>query len=265
MKGKFSIPQELKASIKDIDGKKGIVTGYFSHFNNVDSDGDIIMPGAFLKSIAESGPSSNKPRIKHLLNHNTSQPLGEVKALTEDTYGLSYESQIGTHNLGIDFIKMVESGLITEHSIGYEVMKWRNSDNLTYQLWGKDYPVRELQELKLWEGSSLTAWGANSETPLTGLKSLDPRKALERIPLLKTAIANGTFTDATFEILIAELSALEQAFKNTYGTTKPEPKEVTTQPNEDKKELLDALKLINQNILNSIDNGTGSKRTIILN
>lgn len=263
MKAGFSIPLESKASIKDVDGKKGIVTGYFAHFGNVDSDGDIIMRNAFMKSIAESGPTSNKPRIKHLLNHDTRQPLGELKSLSEDSTGLTYESQIGSHNLGVDFIKMVESGLITEHSIGFEVLKWRNSDTLTYTLWGTEYPVRELLELKLWEGSSLTAWGANSETPLTGLKSFDPQKALERIPLLKTAIRNGTFTDATFEILIAELSALEQAFKNTYGTTQPEPMQATTKPNEEKDELLDALKLINKKLLNSIDNGSGSKRAVV--
>ena len=41
--------------IKDVDGKKGIVTGYFSDFNSIDSDGDIIKPGAFQKSISHYG------------------------------------------------------------------------------------------------------------------------------------------------------------------------------------------------------------------
>ena len=40
------------ASIKDLDVATGIVTGYFSQFNSIDLDGDVIMPGAFTKTIA---------------------------------------------------------------------------------------------------------------------------------------------------------------------------------------------------------------------
>ena len=149
----------LPASFKDVDSKKGIVTGYFSHFNNVDSDGDIIRPGAFTKTIREAGPQSTQPRIKHLFNHNPAQPLGKLTDLKEDATGLYYESQIGTHTLGNDFVKMVESGLITEHSIGFKTIK---STSL------KDTGGEDMTELKLWEGSSLSAWGSNELTPITG-------------------------------------------------------------------------------------------------
>ena len=50
------ISEFFPIQIKDIDGKKGIVTGYFADFNSIDSDGDIIRPGAFSKSISEWGP-----------------------------------------------------------------------------------------------------------------------------------------------------------------------------------------------------------------
>ena len=106
--------QLLGAVIKDIDGKKGIISGYFSHFDNVDGDGDIIRKGAFTKTIKENGPGSAMPRIKHLLNHEPGQPLGVLLDLKEDEIGLAYNSQIGQHSLGLDFVKMVESGLITE-------------------------------------------------------------------------------------------------------------------------------------------------------
>jgi len=68
-------------SIKDVDAKKGIVTGYFSAFNIKDSDGDIIRPGAFKRSIDEWFP---KGRIKHLMNHDPSKPLGMLQILKED-------------------------------------------------------------------------------------------------------------------------------------------------------------------------------------
>jgi HK97 family phage prohead protease len=203
------------ASIKDIDGKKGIVTGYFSHFNNVDSDGDIIRPGAFIKTILENGPASAQPRIKHLFNHNPSQPLGKLTELKEDATGLYYESQIGTHSLGNDFVKMVESGLISEHSIGFKVIKeakLKDGNN-------------EMTELKLWEGSSLSAWGANELTPITGLKNngkeliedlVNRQKALEKF------CRNSSASDETIELLLLECKQLTQIiFELSEKATKP--------------------------------------------
>ena len=39
----FNVKTEvLSAEIMDLNVKQGIVTGYFSKFNNVDADGDII-------------------------------------------------------------------------------------------------------------------------------------------------------------------------------------------------------------------------------
>lgn len=116
------VTETMPITIKDIDGKKGVVTGYFAHFDSIDSDGDIIKKGSFIKTLSEQGPFSRKPRIKHLLNHDTNQPLGVLTDLREDNYGLFYESKLGTHSLGEDFVKMVESGLITEHSIGYRFL-----------------------------------------------------------------------------------------------------------------------------------------------
>lgn len=214
------------AQIKDVDGKQGIVTGYFSNFDTVDSDRDVIRRGAFTKSIRENGPGSAKPRIKHLLNHNTSQPLGNLLVLQEDDKGLYYESQVGTHGLGQDFIKMIESGLIQEHSIGFNVIK-RNQVGE----WDKgDDAVWELTELKLWEGSSLTSWGANSNTPLVGMKSEQKAaNAAKRVSAISKALRTGSLTDETCELLEIELKQLEQLFIDlTKNTT--EPKEIITQP-----------------------------------
>jgi HK97 family phage prohead protease len=63
------------------------ITVYYSAFGNVDSDGDIIMPGAFTKSIKENGPGA-KNRIWHLFNHSTDKPVSKPKELIEDAFGL---------------------------------------------------------------------------------------------------------------------------------------------------------------------------------
>ena len=168
----FNVKTEvLSAEIMDLNVKQGIVTGYFSKFNNVDADGDIIRPGAFTKTIKENGPESSLPRIKHLLNHDPSLPLGVLTSLKEDGYGLLYESQVGSHELGEDFIKMVESGLITEHSIGFKIIKRNQIQSYENYIKNPSLGQYEITEIKLYEGSSLTAWGANPYTPITSLKS----------------------------------------------------------------------------------------------
>ena len=188
----------LCASFKDADSKKGIVTGYFSHFGNKDSDGDIIMPGAYIKTIADRGPDSAQPRIKHLMNHRTEQPIGKLLVLKEDAAGLYYESQVGTHTIGKEFIKMVESELITEHSIGYRVIKWEK--DIT------DQTATKLTELQLWEGSSLTAWGANNMTPLTGMKATDKETHLKTLMKKQADVErfckNADVSDETIESLL---------------------------------------------------------------
>lgn len=222
------VSDSLRLQIKDVDGKKGIVTGYFSDFNSIDSDGDIIKPGAFQKSISQNGPQSSKPRIKHLLNHDSSKPLGVLEVLKEDTKGLYYESRLGTHSLGVDFIKMVDSGLITEHSIGFQTIKYNQLK--PWNEWKPGEAARELTELKLYEGSSLTAWGANMNTPLTGLKTEQKvRKINDRIDILIKSLRDGTFSDETFDLLEIELKQMQQAMIDL--TTEPEQ---TTQPDEEK-------------------------------
>lgn len=209
----------LIASIKDMDSKQGIVTGYAASFGTLDADKDIIMPGAFTKTIKEQGPKSTQPRIKHLLNHNTSQPLGLLQVLKEDDKGLYYESKVGTNTVAVDFLKMVDSGLITEHSIGFNTIRktitnpdadWRDQ-------------TTQIHEVKLYELSSLTAWGANQYTPLIGVKGI--KNVEDRIERLIKAVDSGTFTDTSFSFLNDELLFLQKAFKDisTHAAQAPEP------------------------------------------
>lgn len=214
-----------------MDGKRGIVTGYFSAFDNVDSDGDVIKKGAFAKSIMEWGPASAQPRIKHLMNHNIAQPLGKITSLTEDAKGLNYESQIGTHALGTDFLKMVDSGLITEHSIGYQTMKRNQLQDYEGYMKNPEGGWYELTDLKLYEGSSLTAWGSNENTPLTGMKSEKREEVMQglinRQKNLERFCRNSAASDETIELLLIECKQLTQLIITNTEQAKPS----TPQPN----------------------------------
>jgi len=194
-------------AFKDIDMKQGIVTGYFASFNTVDAENDIIMPGAFTKTITE-----NFARIKHLLDHNIQKVVGKLGLLKEDVPGLYYESKSGTHAQGRDFLLMAESGIITEHSFGYQIPRGKS--------FIKD-GIRTITEVKMFEGSSLQAWGMNQNTPLTGIKSLfaDPEAVQKRIKALDKFCQSTDATDETIELLLIEVKQLSQLLVDLQTTT----------------------------------------------
>lgn len=161
---------ELKiynSRIEDVDETKGIIINYDSAFNKLDSDGDIIRPGAFSKTLKE-----NVKRMKWFLNHNPNLLLGVpfIEGTKQDDFGLlSYnkinlDKEIGRDTLA-DYRLFKEYGRTLEHSIGYEVLNYK-----PLEMEGKS--GREIYEIKLWEKSTLTHWGANEHTPLVDMKSM---------------------------------------------------------------------------------------------
>jgi HK97 family phage prohead protease len=240
----FNIKTEvLSAEIMDMNPKQGIVTGYFSKFNNVDSDGDIIRPGAFAKTISEQGPNSALPRIKHLMNHEPSQPLGKLLSLTEDSYGLAYESQIGSHEGGEDFIKMIESGLITEHSIGFKIIKRNQIQSYESYLRNPAAGQFEITEIKLYEGSSLTAWGANPLTPITSLKSeVEVDRIIKQQAAIEKFCRKTDATDDTIQMLLLHSKQLAQFILDIKSNTDP------VQTNQPSESIIDVIREFNHKI-----------------
>lgn len=231
----------LPASITDVDDVKGIVSGYISSFDTMDAYGDIARKGMFTKTIQENGPKSNKPRIKWAYNHDMNQQPGVFTELTEDNFGLKYVGQTGSHAFGQDFVKKVQSGLITEHSFAFDAIKYvKRKDGVKGGL------NRDLLEVKMWEGSSLDTWGVNDNTPLLGLKSLIGLQ--EHLKRLDTAIYKGTFTDECFKELIAQYEGLKQYLLSLTSdeTTAPDANELTTQSEQaELNEVLSELKFLN--------------------
>ena len=179
--------------VKDIDTKKRIVTGYLSDFDTKDYDGDIIVKGAYKKTLSE---------IKqYFLNqHNWAQPHGFFQVLEEDNKGLYFESEplIDT-TYSSDLMKLYEAGIIKEHSIGFTTVK-SSKDAST--------GARILKEIKLYEGSNVTR-GANPNTPFTGMKNLTMKEINDQTKQIVKALHSGTFTDDTFILLEIALKQLQ--------------------------------------------------------
>jgi uncharacterized protein len=214
MKGLISY-KSISAEVKDVDSTSRKVTGYFSNFGNVDHDKDVISKGAFAKSIQERGPQGAN-KILFLGFHDWQKVLGKPDVLVEDEKGLYFESTVADTSYGKDIIKLYESGLINEHSIGFNTIKARDLDN----------GVREIQEVYLWEGSAVVL-GANSDTPFTGFKSITKEESDRQIKAITSLLRNGNVTDDTFvQLQIAlkqlELQAYEMGKKDALTTQQPE-------------------------------------------
>ena len=238
-KDQFRYKSIFDLSVKDVDTKSGIVTGYYAAFDNIDSYGDMIIKGAFLKTIAERGPSGTK-QIKHLYQHDSWSPIGTVTLLKEDKHGLYFESQFSKTQFAQDILLQYSEGIFNEHSIGYRATREEivKDDDGNIQYW-------KLIEIKLWEGSTVT-WGANSNTPFTGFKS---DKQVDRIAEVEkrmqkciAAMKIGSLSDETQEQLQIELLKINEAYKSLITDTPPQQRS-TCPPNELKalKELSELL------------------------
>lgn len=234
----YLIKDTIGGSVKDVDVKEGIVIGYFSVFGNKDSDGDIIVPGAFKKTLQENGPQSTRPRILHLLQHDTWRPLGKPQVLKEDAHGLYFESKISDTTYGRDTLRLYEDGVLTEHSIGFRVVKREIDENTE---------TTKLIELKLWEGSTVS-WGANMEALVTGMKSENKedviKRLIKKIDAINSAVRGG-YTDDTVRQLEIELKQLQQIITSLAELVKPVSTSKTEEP---KMSMNDALSIIKSHI-----------------
>lgn len=192
----------FNTGLKDVDVSNGIVCGYFANFSSKDSDGDLITPGAFAKTISENGPEGTG-LIKFLLDHKRDQAIGKLTELKEDTIGLYYEAKAGRHTAGRDFLLMCEDGIINQHSFGFRTVKEQQKSDGNY-----------ISEVQMFEGSAIQFLGANRNTPLVGIKSLD--ETLDDLKALEKAMRNGKYSDEAFV-------GIEQQIKSLYSLIKPEP------------------------------------------
>jgi HK97 family phage prohead protease len=184
--------------VKDLDEGSRKVSMYLSAFDVLDSDNDIIRPGAFKKSIQERGVNSSSNRkIAFLRYHNWEKPIGKFLELREDMKGLYAVAQLSTSTDGMDALADYQEGVIREHSIGFRYIK----DKIRYVEDDKleSGGFYEINEVALFEGSAVT-FGANEFTNVVdvakseGLESIS-EKIHNEINVIGKALANGKGTD----------------------------------------------------------------------
>lgn len=131
------------------DGENGIlhIKAYALAFGNIDSWGDIIMPGAcddFLKSDAAD-------RMALCYQHERSTVIGKITDKGVDDYGMWIEADILPTTAGQDAAILLKSGAIKEFSIGYRADRYHYEKREGYE-----YDIRILDAITVYECSPVT-------------------------------------------------------------------------------------------------------------
>jgi HK97 family phage prohead protease len=151
--------------VKSID-ENGVFTGYASIFDVVDSQKDVVLKGAFQRSLRERGVRA----VKMLWQHRLEQPIGYYTQMKEDSVGLYVEGRLQLDiKQAQEAYELLKSGAISGLSIGYSV---QDSDS--------DYTsgVRYIKDVDLWE-VSLVTFPANEHASVLDVKGGAPENIRE--------------------------------------------------------------------------------------
>lgn len=200
---KYIYKQSPLGEVSDIDEKYGIVKGYGSYFDNMDSDKDIIKRGAYKKTIEENGY-----RVKYYYQHKLDQPLGKIKELYEDDKGLVFVAEMPKTTLGKDVLELMKAGVITENSVGIMPMQKEIKDG-----------HREITEAKLYEISAVSL-AANDQAKILDVKGeLKLNETFNRYDKLCKLLRKGNISDDMGYAIESEILKLKTLFMDL--TTEP--------------------------------------------
>jgi HK97 family phage prohead protease len=223
------IYKQTSIGIEDIDETNGIVSGYGSIFGNIDSDNDIILAGAYTKTLQENGS-----RVRYCNQHRIDQPLGKFIELREDGTGLYFVAQVPKTRMGEDILLLMKNGVITENSVGImPIIKENRADG-----------VRLLKECKLYEISCVTL-AANPMALITDAKGeINQDLLAKRFDILAKMIKKENVSDELGYAIEGELMKLKSLFVDI--TTRPA--EIVTVPEIKQVEISEIFKYLNNQI-----------------
>lgn len=153
----------------------GAFEGYGSVFNNEDDNGDVVMPGAFTRTLADYQARGKMPKM--LLNHGGLAsffaspapedliPIGKWTGMSEDSHGLQCKGQL--INLDTESGKRIhgamQAGQLDGLSIGFRARDFVRGNK-------ENEPRRSLKAIDLIEVSPVT-FPANLAATVTAVKS----------------------------------------------------------------------------------------------
>ncbi len=143
------------------DGNQGVFEGYASVFNTVDSDGDIILPGAFGKALG-----SQSRAVAMFFNHRRNDiPVGKWLHLEEDSKGLLARGELTPGNPQSEALKSaMKHGTVNGLSVGFLAAAGDFDRTATGMAFKSMQRLREI---------SICTEPANEDASISSLKSME--------------------------------------------------------------------------------------------
>jgi HK97 family phage prohead protease len=190
------------------------ISGWAATFGNIDAGGDVIMPGAFTKTLQD-----RKGRIAFCYQHEIDEPIGNILILEERPKGLWIEVMLSAAE--DDIQTKVKEGILKEMSIGYCVI----NSNITNM---NGVEITNLTEIKLYEVSLVTI-AMNEMAMVEGMKSEERKNYFDTA--FDRLIAVERNDASKFELLKLKSQIIALIEKE------PETKEENTPKDEPPKEI----------------------------
>lgn len=152
----LNVPLKIKSV-----SETGEFEGYASVFDVIDSYSDIVVRGAFQKSLERWAERKDLPSV--LWQHQMAEPIGPFTEMKEDDYGLFVRGRllIDDDPLAKRAHAHMRAGSVKGMSIGYMLKDWEYDS-------AKGAFI--LKEIDLWEVSIVTM-PANTEAKITEVKA----------------------------------------------------------------------------------------------
>ena len=150
--------------IKNLDDN-GHFDGYASVFGVQDSDGDVIVKGAFQASIDRMQSGGRRPKM--LWQHNPTIMIGSWQEVREDDNGLYVKgSLIMETEKGREAYALMKAGELDAMSVGFNIDEATGDRGLV------------IERADLWE-ISLVTWGANPDALIANVKGIQTEREFE--------------------------------------------------------------------------------------
>lgn len=173
----------------------GLIEGYASLFGVRDTGGDIVMTGAFTRSLRRRGAGG----VKMLWQHRAEEPIGIWTSLVEDMRGLKVTGRLDLKVARArEALSLLRGGAVDGLSIGFRALRAQNE---------KGASGRRLLELDLWEISIVT-FPMLTQARVTGVKRHTPYAVNTTQGDLTLKLARATAQGAARNF-IAQLAACE--------------------------------------------------------
>lgn len=154
-RGEYGLSSNFE--LKDLT-EDGEFEGYGATFNDVDDGKDMILPGAFTKSLV-SRPAA---KVKMLWQHRNDEPCGKWIEMREDTKGLFCRGKLLlATSKGREAYEFLKEGVLDGLSIGYRTENYETD---------RELGIRKLIQVKLME-VSLVTFPMNQHSLISRVKS----------------------------------------------------------------------------------------------